>query len=164
MTTILLRVSSSFLSMILFLLIFVLSSCAGSGTSSDTLAPANATAPVISAFTATPSVIAPGQISQLVWTVTNAGSLALNGIATTGSGTSVNPATTTTYTLVSTNSTGSAAASVTVTVGNPTVAYGNMKAADLGAGANLNGAIPFPTNNAWNADILSPCRHQFQEH
>ena len=29
----------------------------------------------------------------------------------------------------------------------------NLKAADLGAGANLNGAIPFPASNAWNTDI-----------
>jgi len=42
---------------------------------------------------------------------------------------------------------------LTVTAGSPTVAYGNMSAADLGAGANLNGALPFPSNNAWNTDI-----------
>lgn len=31
--------------------------------------------------------------------------------------------------------------------------YGDMSGADLGVGANLNGAIPFPANNAWNKDI-----------
>ena len=111
------------------------------------------TAPVISAFTASPSVIAQGQSSQLDWTVNNAVSLALNSIATTGSSTTISPATTTTYTLVATNSTGSAAASVTVTVGTLAVTYGNMSPADLGAGANLNGAIAFPASNAWNTDI-----------
>ena len=147
------RVHSSFLPIILVLFIFVLSACKGSGSNGDTSASANPTAPVISAFTASPSVITPGQSSQLAWTVKNADSLALNGIATTGSGTNISPATTTTCTLVATNSIGSASASVTVTVGSQAVAYGNMKAADLGAGANLNGAISFPASNAWNADI-----------
>jgi hypothetical protein len=31
--------------------------------------------------------------------------------------------------------------------------YGNMSGADLGIGANLNGAVPFPSDNAWNTDI-----------
>jgi hypothetical protein len=147
------RVHSSYLLLILVLFFFVLSACNGSGTNGNTQALANPTAPVISAFTASPSVITPGQASQLAWTVKNADSLALNGIATTGSNTNISPETTTTYTLVATNSIGSATASVTVSVGNQAVAYGNMKAADLGAGANLNGAVPFPASNAWNTDI-----------
>jgi len=35
----------------------------------------------------------------------------------------------------------------------PPVVYGSMAGASLGAGASLNGAIPFPANNAWNTDI-----------
>ncbi len=31
--------------------------------------------------------------------------------------------------------------------------YANLSSASLGAGASLNGAIPFPANNAWNTDI-----------
>ena len=31
--------------------------------------------------------------------------------------------------------------------------YGDMKNAGLGAGASLNGAVPFPADNAWNSDI-----------
>ncbi|MES2583108.1 MAG: hypothetical protein V4627_10360 [Pseudomonadota bacterium] len=31
--------------------------------------------------------------------------------------------------------------------------YANLSGASLGAGASLNGAIPFPANNAWNTDI-----------
>ncbi len=31
--------------------------------------------------------------------------------------------------------------------------YANMASASLGAGASLNGAIPFPANNAWNTDV-----------
>lgn len=31
--------------------------------------------------------------------------------------------------------------------------YGNLSGAALGAGASLNGALPFPTDNAWNTPI-----------
>ena len=31
--------------------------------------------------------------------------------------------------------------------------YGDMSGADLGVGADLNGAIPFPADNAWNKDV-----------
>ena len=34
-----------------------------------------------------------------------------------------------------------------------TGAYGNLAGADLGVGASLNGALPFPASNAWNTDI-----------
>ncbi|MBV8798417.1 MAG: hypothetical protein JOY77_12110 [Alphaproteobacteria bacterium] len=33
------------------------------------------------------------------------------------------------------------------------VTYGDMSGADLGVGANLNGAVPFPADNDWNRDI-----------
>ena len=33
------------------------------------------------------------------------------------------------------------------------VVYGNLNGASLGVGASLNGAIPFPADNAWNTDI-----------
>ncbi|MEO7106114.1 MAG: hypothetical protein ABIZ09_07065 [Rhodoferax sp.] len=46
------------------------------------------------------------------------------------------------YTLLSV---GSASGSATT--------YANMAGASLGAGASLNGAIPFPANNAWNTDV-----------
>lgn len=35
----------------------------------------------------------------------------------------------------------------------PRPTYGNFGGADLGIGANLNGAIPFPADNAWNRNI-----------
>ena len=31
--------------------------------------------------------------------------------------------------------------------------YGDVRGATLGVGAPLNGALPFPANNDWNADI-----------
>ncbi len=37
--------------------------------------------------------------------------------------------------------------------GTPPLTYGSMAKASLGIGANLNGAIPFPSDNAWNTDI-----------
>lgn len=35
----------------------------------------------------------------------------------------------------------------------PNWQYGSMAGADLGANANLNGAVPFPADNDWNTDI-----------
>lgn len=35
----------------------------------------------------------------------------------------------------------------------PSFNYGSMAGASLGAGANLNGAVPFPADNAFNTDI-----------
>jgi hypothetical protein len=35
----------------------------------------------------------------------------------------------------------------------PKFIYGNMAGANLGAGASLNGAVPFPADNAWNTNI-----------
>ena len=37
--------------------------------------------------------------------------------------------------------------------GAPAWQYGSMANASLGAGASLNGAVPFPANNAWNTVI-----------
>ena len=36
---------------------------------------------------------------------------------------------------------------------SPQWRYGDMRAADLGVGASLHGAVPFPADNAWNTDI-----------
>ena len=94
-------------------------------------------------------------MSRLAWSTTNASTLILNGFTTAGSGTTVHPAATTTYMLIASNASGSATASVTVTVGSMTAVYGNLRTADIGAGANLNGAIPFPADNPWNTDISS---------
>ncbi|HEX2590778.1 MAG TPA: hypothetical protein VHL34_04760 [Rhizomicrobium sp.] len=33
------------------------------------------------------------------------------------------------------------------------ITYGSMASASLGQGASLNGAVPFPADNAWNTDI-----------
>ncbi len=40
--------------------------------------------------------------------------------------------------------------------GTPTtLSYGNIQKAGTGVGASLNGAVPFPADNAWNQDISS---------
>jgi hypothetical protein len=36
---------------------------------------------------------------------------------------------------------------------HPPWQYGSMAGADLGANANMHGAVPFPADNAWNTDI-----------
>lgn len=69
------RVHISFLPINLLLFLFVLSACKGSGSNGNIPATATLTAPVISAFTASPAVITSGQSSQLAWSVNNAVSL-----------------------------------------------------------------------------------------
>ncbi len=110
----------------------------------------------ISSFTATPSVVTAGQSTELSWSVKNATTLSISpSIGTvTGTQVSVTPAQTTTYTLTASGTSGQVTATATVTVGSaPSGHYGSMTGADLGVGANLNGALPFPSDNAWNTNI-----------
>ena len=75
--------------------------------------------PVLLSFTASPEIIFTPQSSTLSWNVQNANALFLNGSDVTGNtSTIVNPATTTTYTLIATNGGGSITGRVTVVV-NP---------------------------------------------
>lgn len=124
--------------------------CGGGGGDTGPAAPAK---PQITAFTATPSILTAGQTATLAWTVTGATTVKLGGTPTTTPSQPVTPAATTTYTLVAEGPGGSATASVTVTVGTQTPRYGDFSGADLGVGANLNGAIAFLAANAWNQDI-----------
>lgn len=111
--------------------------------------------PAILAFSATPSVIASGGSSTLSWNVSGSATLLLSdsisGKSQTLTGTSlqVSPTVTTQYTLTY----GSAKATATVTVGTQAPKYGTFKGADLGPGANLNGALAFTAANAWNQDV-----------
>lgn len=77
--------------------------------------------PTITSFSATPARITSDQTTTLTWAVTGAQTVTIdNGVGNvTGGSATVNPATTTTYTLTATNSAGSttATASVTVTAG-----------------------------------------------
>ncbi|MGE3346377.1 MAG: hypothetical protein AB7I35_02965 [Ramlibacter sp.] len=89
--------------------------CGGGG--SPTATPV--TLPVITAFAASPPVIAPGQSSTLTWSTTGAEAVTLDQIPTTGPSTTVTPAATQTYVLVASNSAGSVSATATVTVTRP---------------------------------------------
>jgi hypothetical protein len=108
---------------------------------------------VIASFTATPSLLTAGQTATLAWVVTGATTLKLQGAVIASTSTPVTPPATTTYTLVAEGPGGQASASVTVTVGSQAPKYGDFRGADLGAGANLNGALAFTAANAWNQDI-----------
>jgi hypothetical protein len=130
-------------------LIFLFACGGGSGNS-----PSAPSAPTIDTFTATPSVITVGESSTLAWTARNATTLTLNGSAVSTNSSIVSPTVTTTYTLVAMGS-GQTSATVTVTVGNQAPKYGDFHGADLGVGANLNGAVAFTAANAWNRDISS---------
>jgi hypothetical protein len=134
------------------LFILVASSCS-SGGGNTAATSASHSLPSIVFFTASPTIIASGQSSRLDWSVNNASTIALNGNTVNSSSSTVSPVATTTCVLTAVNSFGTVTASVTVTVGSSSLTYGNLHSADLGAGANLNGAIPFPADNAWNRDI-----------
>ena len=73
--------------------------------------------PIIESFTADQILVAPGTSVQLDWATLNASSLDLNGSNVTGTTSlTVNPTTTTTYTLAATNGQGVSNSQVTVTV------------------------------------------------
>ena len=81
-------------------------------------APQSTTTPTITAFSASPNSIAPGQSSTLSWSVTGATSLSISsGVgAVIGSNCTVRPAATTAYTMTATNATGSTTYTLTITV------------------------------------------------
>lgn len=59
----------------------------------------------------------------------------------------------TTATSSSSSSGGSSGPGGSTSGGSPTLQYASMASADLGIGASLNGAVPFPADNAWNTDV-----------
>lgn len=126
----------------------------GSGTPAPT-SPTGSGAPSITSFAATPTVIGAGQSTMLTWAVSNSSSLTISPAigSVTGTSVTVTPTATTTYTLTAAGTGGQTKATATVTIGAVATHYAAMAGADLGIGANLNGAIPFPADNAWNTDI-----------
>jgi hypothetical protein len=111
-----------------------------------------AAAPVIAAFSASPSTITAGHSSELSWTVTGNPSPTLsinNGLGTvTGSSVAVSPAATTTYTLTAQNASGSVAAETTVTVGTG----GSSGASPYPLKASANGR--YVVNQAGNPFLI----------
>ncbi len=122
--------------------------CGGGGGGPTPPPPPALPLPAISAFTATPATINPGQSSTLAWTVSGATTLSLSGQGNvTGSSLGVTPASTTTYTLTATNASGSATAQATVTVHAvaPPVRSTWTRVADHPA--QLAGAVAFTLGN-----------------
>ncbi|MBX3656705.1 MAG: hypothetical protein KF686_21225 [Ramlibacter sp.] len=101
----------------LIVMIFALgaAACGGGGGTVDP----PVALPAISAFTATPAMIAPGQSSVLSWTTTFAASVTLDQVTVTGQQSTVVPAATRTYVLVASNSAGTVSATATVMVSRP---------------------------------------------
>ncbi len=90
------------------------SNLAGTSTATATI---NVTQkPVVLSFTAASGQISQGASTTLTWATQGATSLTLNGALVTGTSLLVSPAQTTTYTLVATNSAGTANAATTITV------------------------------------------------
>lgn len=83
-----------------------------------TMEAATIEAPTVNSFVAAPSVIAPGQLSNLSWTVSGADSVSITNLGTYGpSGSLVlSPTQTTEYVLTATNEGGTTTATTTITV------------------------------------------------
>ena len=101
-----------------------LAACGQGGTGGTTTDPPAGSAPVISAFGATPAAVAPGGSATLAWTVSGATALSLApGVgAVSGGSLAVTPAASTTYTLTASNAAGAVTATAAVTVEAPAAA------------------------------------------
>jgi polyhydroxybutyrate depolymerase len=109
----------------------LLAACGGGGGGGSTPAPS---APAISAFSASPAQVQPGQSVTLSWTVQGATSVTISpGVGSVDglSSRAVTPAAGTTYVLTAANPSGSVTASTTVTVASapypPGLAPGNLQ-------------------------------------
>jgi len=113
----------------------------GTGTTSSTL-PSTVGIPAISSFSASPSNISSGVASTLSWSVANATSVniqpGIGNVAASGS-TAVTPGSSTQYTLIATNSSGSNQASTRVIVASGTT---GTSAGTSGSFIDPNGTIP----------------------
>jgi hypothetical protein len=142
--------------------------CAGTGSCALTMTAnesvtatftANAVAPTIGSFTASPTSIIAGQSATLAWTgITNATTCSIgNGVGTvpcSNANASVRPTATATYTLTVTGAGGSAASVVTVTVTAQTPTYTlTLGTTGTGSGA-VSASPPGPTYISGTAVIV----------
>jgi hypothetical protein len=97
-----------------------------------------------------------GTSSSQGGTTTVGGTVGSSGTSSGTAASSPTPGTTAGATSGTTSGT-TAGSTTGTTSGTPPGAtiYGNLAAASLGIGASLNGAVPFPADNAWNTDISS---------
>lgn len=79
--------------------------------------------------------------------------LVLSLLAACGGGGGSSGTSTTSSSASSSSPSGSGATGGAASGGSATVLYASLASAALGAGASLNGAVPFPADNAWNTDI-----------
>lgn len=79
--------------------------------------------------------------------------VALSLLAACGGGGGSSSGTSTTSSTSSSSGSTPPPASNPPPAGGGTLHYASMASADLGIGASLNGALPFPADNAWNTDI-----------
>ncbi len=98
---------------------FVYGSAGNPVVSAVALSPITVSAPVIGSFASSPSGIVAGQSSTLSWSAVGATSFSLNGAVVNGTSLTVTPTQTTVYALTASNAAGSATASTTLTVSQP---------------------------------------------
>ena len=138
---------------------YTITATAGADTTTKTLTVYVDAVPNITTFTASKTKVLANTAVTLSWTVDGASTLTLNpgGIDVTGQTSKVvNPATTTTYTLVATNVSGSSQQSVTITVGVAPV-ISSFVVTDpsplYGAETSLSWNVPAATNISINQGI-----------
>jgi hypothetical protein len=119
-----------------------LSGCGSASTTTKTTG--TGTAPSITSFAANPTSVTTGTSSTLKWTTSGATTISISpgtfsSTSATGS-TSVNPTTTTTYTLTAANATGSTTSTATVTVtaasSKPTITSFSANPASINSGSS----------------------------
>ncbi|MDR3673377.1 MAG: IPT/TIG domain-containing protein [Holophaga sp.] len=102
---------------VLALSLILAGSLLGCGSQGAAQPPGHPAAPTITSFSASPAAINPGDTAQLTWEVSGATTLAVSSFgAVSGTGTTVAPASTTTYTLIVSNAAGSTRATAEVAV------------------------------------------------
>jgi len=129
-------------------------SASGSLGSTGSSGSTGTSVPVISTFAASPNPISAGNPTLLTWTVTGATQLTLDpgSILVSGSSYSVSPTVTTTYVLSATNSSGTVAANVEVTV----YPFDAVSVSPAVANMNTGGARTFSASSSsgveWSVD------------
>lgn len=134
-------------------LVAIFTGCSGGGNNG----PVTPALPTVTSFSATPGTINQGQTSTLSWVVAGASSLTINNAVgvVTGTSVTVNPATTTTYTLTAANSAGTASGMATVTV-NPAPSFtltANPSVLSLVAGSTGNTTLSVTPLNGFTGAV-----------
>lgn len=93
----------------------------------------------------------PLPLQRMHWRATLPGAVCLLALAGCGGGSATSPADTSSVPSTSPSTLPSSATAAPLPATG--AVYGNLAGAALGAGASLNGAVPFPSSNAWNTPI-----------